>query len=62
MPRPAKIMPGKRAPRGTGKEPMVTARFPQGLIDQVEAWAKHQKTSRSDAIRRLVEAGLRGKR
>ena len=55
-------MPGKRAPRGTGKEPMVTARFPQSLIDQVEAWAKHQKTNRSDAIRRLVEAGLRGKR
>jgi hypothetical protein len=62
MPTPTKITLGKRAPRGTGKEPMITARFPQSLIDQIEAWAKHQKTNRSDAIRRLVEAGLIGKR
>lgn len=40
---------------------MVTARFPEGLIEQVEAWAKRQKTSRSDAIRRLVELGLKTK-
>ena len=41
---------------------MVAARLPQGLIDEVEAWAKHEKTNRSDAIRRLVELGLKGKR
>jgi len=40
---------------------MVAARFPAGLIEQVEAWAKYQKTSRSDAIRRLVELGLKVK-
>jgi metal-responsive CopG/Arc/MetJ family transcriptional regulator len=37
---------------------MVSARLPPALIDQIEAWAKRQKTSRSDAIRRLLEAGL----
>jgi hypothetical protein len=37
---------------------MVAARFPQGLIDEVEAWARFKETTRSDAIRRLVELGL----
>jgi len=55
-----KGIPKKRA-RGrpaTGKDPVVPVRMPKGLIDEVEAWARHQKTSRSDAIRRLVEVGL----
>ncbi len=38
---------------------MVAARFTTGLIHQVEAWAKREQTSRSDAIRRLVEIGLK---
>jgi len=32
--------------------------MPPELIEQVEVWAKYQKTGRSEAIRRLVEAGL----
>jgi hypothetical protein len=32
--------------------------MPSELIKAVEAWAKHNKLSRSDAIRRLVERGL----
>lgn len=61
MAKSTKVIP-KRAPRGSGKEPMVAARFPPGLIAQVEVWARVQKTTRSDAIRRLVELGLKVKR
>jgi len=32
--------------------------MPSGLIEQVDAWAKYQKTGRSEAIRRLVEQAL----
>lgn len=64
MAKSSKVLPKerKRRPRGEGKHPMVAARLPQGLIDEVEAWATHEKTSRSDAIRRLVELGLKAKR
>lgn len=62
MAKSSKVIPKKRAPRGTGKDPLITARFPAGLIEQVEAWARYEKTSRSDAIRRLVELGLKVKR
>jgi hypothetical protein len=45
----------------TGKAPHVTARMPSELIVQVEAWATANDTSRSEAIRRLVEIGLKAK-
>ena len=34
--------------------------MPSALIAEVEAWAAANKTSRSDAFRRLVELGLAG--
>lgn len=37
---------------------VVPIRMPKGLVDEVEAWARHQETNRSDAFRRLVELGL----
>jgi metal-responsive CopG/Arc/MetJ family transcriptional regulator len=41
---------------------MVGARFPPALTDAVDAWAaKEGGISRADAIRRLVELGLKGK-
>jgi len=36
----------------------VSARLPQGLIDQIEQWSVASAVSRSEAIRRLVELGL----
>jgi hypothetical protein len=62
MAKSIKVIPKKRGRPATGKDPLITARFPPGLIDQVEAWAQHEQTSRSDAIRRLVELGLKTKR
>ena len=55
------VVQKKRGRPATGSDPIVQIRMPEGLIEQVEAWARHQKTSRSDAVRRLVELGLKKK-
>jgi hypothetical protein len=62
MPKPIKVTPKKTRGRpATGKDPHVTARMPNDLIVQVEAWATANDASRSEAIRRLVELGLKAK-
>jgi hypothetical protein len=59
MTRSIKVTPKKKRGRpATGRDPHVTSRMPQPLIDQVEAWAASNDTGRSEAIRRLVEIGL----
>jgi hypothetical protein len=49
--------PGRPA---TGRDPVLTVRLPPALRSAIETWAKQQKDtpSRSEAIRRLIEAGL----
>jgi hypothetical protein len=44
-----------------GKDPHVTARMPNELIVRLETWAMSHDTTRSEAIRRLVERGLKAK-
>jgi hypothetical protein len=59
MKRSIKVTPKKKRGRpATGRDPHVTSRMPQTLIDQVESWATANDTGRSEAIRRLVELGL----
>jgi metal-responsive CopG/Arc/MetJ family transcriptional regulator len=36
-------------------------RMPQALIDQADAWGVENYVGRSEAIRRLVEIGLKSK-
>ena len=53
-----KVLPKKKRGRpATGRDPHVTSRMPQTLIDQVDAWAEANDTGRSEAFRRLVELG-----
>jgi len=62
MKKSIKVTPKKRRGRpATGKDPHVTARMPGELINQVEAWATSHGLGRSEAIRRLVELGLKAK-
>ena len=63
MTKSIKDNPKKRGRPATGKDPMVGARFPTALTDAVDAWAAKQdgNVSRADAIRRLVELGLKAK-
>jgi Arc/MetJ-type ribon-helix-helix transcriptional regulator len=51
----------KRGRPATGRDPHVTARLPQDLIDGIERWADLNGVSRSEAIRRLIELSLKSK-
>jgi len=53
----------KRGRPATGVDPLVGVRFPQGAIDAIDAWAAKagDDVSRSEAIRRLVDLGLKAK-
>jgi hypothetical protein len=58
MKKPIKAMPKKRGRPATGKDPQIVARMPAEYIASVDAWAAANETTRSEAIRRLVELGL----
>jgi hypothetical protein len=59
MAKAIKVIPKKgRGRPATGRDPVIPVRMPAGLIAQVEAWAKKQASSRSEAIRQLIEQGL----
>jgi Arc/MetJ-type ribon-helix-helix transcriptional regulator len=51
----------KRGRPATGKDPLISARFPEELTAQIDNFAKIRELSRSEAIRRLVELGLKTK-
>jgi len=58
---------GKRPGAGrpaTGRDPTRTMRLSDEFIASVDAWAarRGEKLTRSEAIRRLVELGLKAKR
>jgi len=58
------VLPKKRGRPATGKDPVSAIRLSPELRAAIDKWAAKQKDapSRSEAIRRLVEAGLKGKR
>lgn len=54
-----KVIPKKRGRRPTGKDPARTFRASDQLIAMVDDWASANGSGRSEAIRRLVELGLK---
>jgi len=42
-----------------GATAMLALRFLKSLVEAIDAWASARSLSRSDAMRRLIEAGLR---
>jgi hypothetical protein len=46
----------------TGVDKLVAARMPDALIASIEKWATERSLDRSEAIRRLVEIGLKAKK
>jgi Arc/MetJ-type ribon-helix-helix transcriptional regulator len=47
----------------TGQDPVSAVRLPADLTEEIDVWArKHKAESRSEAIRRLVELGLKAKK
>src|SRR4051794_29036496 len=61
MKKSIKVDQKKRGRPATGRGTMVSSRFPQPIVDAVDDWAGKNETTRSDAIRRLVELGLTAK-
>jgi hypothetical protein len=59
-----KVTPKRRGRPATGKDPARTFRLSDELIATVDAWAVSQDDApgRSEAIRRLVELGLKAKK
>jgi hypothetical protein len=49
-------------PAGVKYAGTIPARFKIGAVKLLDAWAKKHDVSRSEAIRRLVEMGLKAKK
>ena len=58
-----KVTPKKPGRPATGRDPVLTVRLPRAIRSAIENWAKqqHDRPSRSEAIRRLLELGLAAK-
>jgi hypothetical protein len=50
-----------RPKREDGVDPMISTRFPRQIVEEMELWARKNELGRSEAIRRLVEIGLKVK-
>jgi hypothetical protein len=47
----------------TGRDPAITSRIPEEIVTAVDKWAaKNDVPTRAQAIRRLVELGLKVKK
>jgi hypothetical protein len=55
--------PNRGGRPATGRDPVRTMRLSDEFLAKVDAWAKKQEDgpSRAEAIRRLVELGLKAK-
>lgn len=59
------VIPKKRGrPFGGGRDPLFAFRMPEELAESVDAWGEKQTPplSRSEAIRALIEKGLKAKK
>jgi hypothetical protein len=59
-----KVVPKKRGRPATGRDPVTAIRLSKALRQTVDKWARKQddQPGRSEAIRRLVELGLKAKK
>lgn len=53
------VVPKKRGRPATGKDPLLTVRAPPHLLEAIDAWAAKAELARSEAVRQLIEAGLK---
>jgi hypothetical protein len=61
------IAVNNKSPRGRpkkagGVDPVSAVRLPADITKQIDAWGEERELSRSEAIRRLVELGLKAKK
>jgi len=61
MKKPISVHKKSRGRPATGQDPLISARVPAKTAAAIAAWASKNQASRSEAIRRLVERGLKAK-
>jgi hypothetical protein len=61
MTKSIKVNQKKRGRPATGRDPVSAVRLPTVLTAAVDKWASDHEANRSEAIRRLVELGLKVK-
>jgi hypothetical protein len=61
MAKSIKVNQKKRGRPATGRDPVSAVRLPAELTAAVDQWGENHEANRSEAIRRLVEIGLRVK-
>lgn len=47
-----------RPPKPEGPDPSVLLKFPRPLLKTLDAYAKREAITRSEAVRQLIERGL----
>jgi Arc/MetJ-type ribon-helix-helix transcriptional regulator len=62
MAKSIKVNQKRRGRPATGRDPVSAVRLPVELTTAVDEWAQDHEASRSEAIRRLVELGLKAKK
>lgn len=62
MSKPSQTKKMGRPPKEEGAAVVVPARLPPALVTALDAWASAAGITRSEAMRRLIEAGLKAKR
>ena len=61
MPKSISVKRKKVGRPATGTEPLYGVRITDALMKQIMDWGKSQGATRSEAIRRLIELGLKAK-
>jgi len=58
------VIPKKRGRPATGKDPLFAFRMPEDMAERVDDWGERQSPplSRSEAIRALIEKGLKARK
>jgi Arc/MetJ-type ribon-helix-helix transcriptional regulator len=62
MAKSIKVNQKKRGRPATGRDPVSAVRLPAEIAASVDKWAEDREVNRSEAIRRLVELGLKAKK
>jgi hypothetical protein len=62
MPKSISAKRKKRGRPATGTEPLYGVRISDQLMAEIKRWAEANSVSRSEAIRGLVEIGLKAKK
>jgi hypothetical protein len=62
MPKSIKVRQKRRGRPATGKAPLYGLRISDDLMARIHKWAAENSATRSEAIRQLVELGLKAKK